>query len=527
MRRSTTILILIFALLHWSLPANAYTFQYANSVATIQIKWPTPTITIAFSTSLRQTPPNIKAGSDVLGAARHALSNWSQNSNIRFIETTSNAQSISAPGNGDQVSLITVANTPENAAAFPPCDSAEQIKTGRTRVFYNPKTGEITEADIAINPCLQFSTDSSPGTYDLEATLTHELGHLLGLEHSSVIGATMQPRQGQNGLYNLPALTPRTLSDDDRAGVHALYSPQGGLGAIAGSVRVGTSLNGAHVWAENIDTRQVIASSIASTETFRIDNLPPGHYRVVAESLDAPISASEITSTRSPDDELMPTTLSRTSELASHVTVTAETTTTLSISSADSHAPTINPRLFGINSQLSTIPVPLTPGKTYKLYVGGEGLDKVQAQGVRVTSPYFKINPATFMQQDFGIGIPVITFDVVVAPDAPAGDYSLRLVGKNNEIAYLSSALTIDRPVEAPTPVPIDDAQLFVRPQSLARLQRAPDVSCYQFWLDVLNNCVCKNYLAMTCQVISPAETQQNFSHALKNSIADCPTLTP
>lgn len=527
MRRLTTTLILIFALLGWSDPASAYTFQYTDSASATQIKWPSPTITIAFSTSLNQPPSNIKAGSDVLGAARRALSNWSQNSDIRFIETTSNAQSISAPGNGDHVSLITVASTPENAAAFPPCDSAEQIKTGRTRVFYNPQTGEITEADIAINPCLQFSTDGSAGTYDLEATLTHELGHLLGLEHSSVIGATMQPRQGQNGLYNLPALTPRTLSDDDRAGVRALYRPHAGLGAIAGSVHVGTSLNATHVWAENIDTRQVIASSMTSTETFRIDNLPPGNYRVVAEPLDAPISASDISSTHSPEDELMPATLSRTSELASHVTVTAETTTTLNINSADSEAPTINPRLFGINSQLSTIPVPLTPGNTYKLYVGGEGLDKVSAQGVRITSPYFKINPATFMQQDFGIGVPVITFDMSIASDAPSGDYSLRLVGKNDEIAYLSSALTIDRPGTAPTSTPIDDTQLFVRPQALALIQHATDASSYQFWPDVVNNCGSKSYLALSCEVISSAENQQHFGPVLMNSPADCPNLAP
>ena len=181
-----------------------------------QIKWPKRTIEVAFSNSLLSPGLNVKTGSDVVGAARRALTRWSTMANINFVVNWSAATSVSPASGGDGISLITVADTLENEAFN--ADST----TGRTRVFYDPATGAITEADVSINPRprsvegadLQFSTDGSPGTYDLEATFTHEIGHLLGLDHSSVLASTMQSHQAFNGTFGLPALTERTLSED-------------------------------------------------------------------------------------------------------------------------------------------------------------------------------------------------------------------------------------------------------------------------------------------------------------------------
>src|SRR3954470_22719664 len=202
MRQLATALLLIATMIGSSIPARAYTLQLTDAPNSVQVKWPRRYIRIGLSTSLSAPQSNIKQGGDTLGAVRRALRRWADVANIRFILVSSNVQSISAPGTrGDGLSLITVAHTAENFAAF----AGEGSETpGRTRVFQTVG-GSITEADIVLNPAQPFSTDGTAGTYDLEATLTHEIGHLLGLEHSAVLGSTMQPRQARNGTFDLPS----------------------------------------------------------------------------------------------------------------------------------------------------------------------------------------------------------------------------------------------------------------------------------------------------------------------------------
>ena len=209
-------------------PSQAYTLQYRDSSGILARRWLTNPILISFSTSLAAPPANIKVGSDVIETARHALRHWSAASNVRFIELTSQVQAISPPNSGDGINLITVSTDSE--PLFGSSDNP-----ALTRVFYD-SSGAIVEADIALNPHELFSTDGTSGTYDLESTLTHEIGHLIGLDHSAVIAATMQPRQAKNGMYGLPAFTQRTLSNDDKIAARSLYGPRNGTGSISGKL---------------------------------------------------------------------------------------------------------------------------------------------------------------------------------------------------------------------------------------------------------------------------------------------------
>src|SRR6267378_4954536 len=269
-----------------------------------KIKWPKRTIEIAFSASLGSPGPNIKPGSDVIGAARRALARWSSIANITFVETSSSAVSISSASAGDGTSLLTIADTPENEELFNIGST-----TGRTRVFYDPETGVIAEADICLNPhprsaegtALQFSTDGSLGTYDLEAAFVHEIGHLLGLDHSDVLASTMQAHQALNGTYGLTAFTGRTLSEDDRQHVRSLYGPGQHSAWIGGrlvdSSSVGTTipLGSAGVWAETIASGRVMASDITAEDgSYQLEGLPPGQYRIFAESRNTDGSLSEV-----------------------------------------------------------------------------------------------------------------------------------------------------------------------------------------------------------------------------------------
>jgi len=64
-----------------------------------------------------------------------------------------------------------------------------------TTVFFNPDTGEIYDANIELNSYdadFVLSADEADSQHDdLNAVLTHEIGHFLGLSHSSLPAATM------------------------------------------------------------------------------------------------------------------------------------------------------------------------------------------------------------------------------------------------------------------------------------------------------------------------------------------------
>ena len=56
------------------------------------------------------------------------------------------------------------------------------------------------------------------GGFDIESVALHELGHLLGLDHSTVPGTVMWPTITSN-------FTLRSLQPDDLAGIRSLYPP--------------------------------------------------------------------------------------------------------------------------------------------------------------------------------------------------------------------------------------------------------------------------------------------------------------
>ena len=447
-----------------------------------QIKWPSRTIDVALSTSLQSPGANIKAGSDVVGAVRRALARWSSIARINFVVSWSSATSVSPSTAGDGISLITIADTLENQTFN--ADST----AGRTRVFFDPETGAIGEADVSINPHpkteegadLQFSTDGSPGTYDLEATFTHEIGHLLGLDHSAVLGATMQSRQAFNGTFGLPALTERTLSEDDRQRVRSLYGPKQKLGRIEGRLidnrlpNISSPLNAVTVWAENISSGRVVASGTTSDDgTYKFDGLAPGQYRVVV----APREDS--------------TDRFRSFEISNQVVVKSDAATTLNYNLVppQASAPVLNPRFIGLNGELSTVALPLEAGKKFKIYLAGDGIDQVPGSNISINSPYFTVDPSSLSREQLGTPYPVVSFEVTAAHNAPFGDYSIKLQSNSGETAFVPGALTIDPGVTATGGNPIDDYRFFITQHYADLIGREPDQATLDKLTAQLNQC--------------------------------------
>src|SRR5690349_2052104 len=443
---------------------DSFEFEPAAQTAR-RIHWPRKTIEVALSNSLLTPGPNIKPDSDVVGAVRRALARWSNLSSINFVVTWSSATAIRPADAGDGVSLLTIADTPENESFN------SETTTGRTRVFFDPETGNIAEADVSINPRpraedgtqLQFSTDGTPGTYDLEATFTHEIGHLLGLDHSAVLSSTMQGRQAFNGTFGLPALTERTLSEDDRQKVRSLYGPKVKLGRIEGRLadnRVAgllTPLNGVNVWAENVANGRVIASDVTADDgSYKLEGLAPGQYRVIVSA------GSDAQKFRS-------------FELSNQVTVKADTAAPLASSLVSPQPSLLNPRAIGLNQELSTVALPLAPGKRVKIYLGGEGVDQVPGTSIVVNSPYFTVDPATLAREQIAAPFPVVSIELQVAANVPFGDYTLRLQSNSGETAYVPGAITIDPGVASTGSNPFDDFRFFITQQYADLTGREPD----------------------------------------------------
>jgi predicted Zn-dependent protease len=423
LRGSAICLFLTAVMFVAALPVCAYESQYADNAKKYRLRWRSGLITLSFSNSLRQNAANIKSGSDVTGAVRRSLATWEAAANIKFVTTWTDKSSISAADSkGDGVSLITVAATPENITPFQ--NEAGEMP-GRTRVFFN-RRGEITEADVVLNPYQQFSTDGSFGTFDLEAALTHEIGHLLGLDHSAILAATMYARQGKNGTFSLPAFAPRSLAEDDRAGVRSLYGArledEECCGTIGGTLlsKESKPLGNWQVWAEDAATGRLFAG-VTSNESgaFTIGGLPAGKYRVVAQA--------ERFST----------------EFLGEATVENEKTVSLNRKIAPRER-TFNPMFVGYNGQLSALAVPLNfNNKSQTIYFGGENLIAEELSLLQTSSPFLQIVQSSLTAQDFESVYPVFSFQLEGSSSTPSGEYNLRWQNKAGESAVLLGGLSV------------------------------------------------------------------------------------
>ena len=112
----------------------------------------------------------------------------------------------------------------------------------KTSLGFYVSSGILLDADIELNSDkFAFTVSGEPGRADLQSVLTHEIGHVLGLDHSDVPGATMAARANSSATEAL-----RTLHQDDIDAICSVYPPSkppeddGGCTLARGS-RSGTS----------------------------------------------------------------------------------------------------------------------------------------------------------------------------------------------------------------------------------------------------------------------------------------------
>ncbi len=141
--------------------------------------------------------------------------------------------------------------------------------------------------------------------FDRPATEVHELGHTIGLAHSSVgfalfkDGALSPPLTSQVPTmhpFSEGGLERRTLEADDRAALSELYPEPSfatSTGTIAGSVLrcdTGAAVSGANVRAINVNDPSIQLTRMTGFDgttggSYEIKGVPPGDYRIVVEPL--------------------------------------------------------------------------------------------------------------------------------------------------------------------------------------------------------------------------------------------------
>ncbi len=94
-----------------------------------------------------------------------------------------------------------------------------------TTITYDDNTGKIYDADIELNGYYyRFNiVEEIPSTYtDIQNTLTHEIGHLIGLDHSYNPSSVMYPTAQAGEIKK------RELTQDDIDGVCEIYKIENG-----------------------------------------------------------------------------------------------------------------------------------------------------------------------------------------------------------------------------------------------------------------------------------------------------------
>lgn len=157
------------------------------------------TLTYAFIVGTADLP-----GAQEKQAVRSAFATWQREISIDFQEV--------GPQNNPNFTIGWSVGEHGDGSPF------DGVGNTLAHAFYPPPCGGTHSGKLHFDDAEAWALAHAAGQFDTETVALHEIGHLLGLAHSSVAGSVMFPTYGGQR---------RVLSQDDIDGIRSLYGRRG------------------------------------------------------------------------------------------------------------------------------------------------------------------------------------------------------------------------------------------------------------------------------------------------------------
>jgi len=287
-------------------------------------------------------------------------------------------------------------------------------------------SGHFTDADIQIDPWLL------EGDFNVDTALRHEVGHVLGLDHSGVLSAVMFP-------YVTTGDVETTFDSDDRIAIANSY-PRGDQ-TLSGATLQGRVMgdNGgvfaAQVVAVSARGEPVATALTTASGEFTLAGIPAGTYRIYAEPLDGPVDPNSLQGTwRTAKGAAFPTVFYDGPPLRVE---NGKVYGNLVVNTAGSVL--LNPRWIGrcngTDVNVATSPVSVKAGDTVTLALAGDGFVSGMTQ-------FEVLDPAFRRISDFSWGANYAKATFTVQGDASPGS-AVVLVHSGRDTATLTGGLRV------------------------------------------------------------------------------------